>query len=140
MVGISVTIEFDDMPMPEVDEEAIGRWIEGRLNAARNLFIRNVSRGGGTGRTYRRGRRGVHQASAPGEYPVTDSGRLVNSIDYEMNGPLRGTLFSTVEYARFLRDGTTGIREMKPRKMLDEALEEALATGPPIPGGGVRFR
>lgn len=44
MIGISVSIEFDDLPEPMIDEDGISNWIEARLNAARNLFIQRVSR------------------------------------------------------------------------------------------------
>jgi hypothetical protein len=96
----------------EIDDGVISAWIEGRLNDARNIFIQNVSRGGGP--------------SVGGEYPVTDTGRLVNSVDFQMNGPREGQLDSDVSYAVFLTTGTT---KMAKRKMLPEALEEAMERG-----------
>lgn len=116
----------------QYDEHAISRWIEGRLNNARNVFVRNVSRGAGGGREYPRGKRGLfHKASAPGEYPVTDSGRLANSIDYRMISPREGALFSEIDYAEYL---TRGTRRMKKRKMLHEAVKESLE-GVKLPPG-----
>src|SRR5262245_16673354 len=114
MAVINISIEVEDIPEPAVDDEQISRWIEARLNRARNLFIQRVSRGGGTGRSYRRGRQSVHRASAPGEFPATDSGRLVNSVWYQMLGPREGMLYSDLEYAAYL---TTGTRNMEARKM-----------------------
>src|SRR5262245_48947200 len=112
-VRVRIDVKFSVPRTPSLDEAAITRWIEGRLNAARNVFIRNVSRGGGSGRIYRRGLTGFHRASAPGEYPATDHGRLVNSIDYRMISPTEGALFSEIDYAEFLTTGTR--RGMKKR-------------------------
>lgn len=128
MAGVHVTIEFDALPEPEIDDEAITAWIESRLNDARNLFIRNVSRGHGGGRTYRRSRgRIVHKASAPDEYPATDGGRLVGSIAPQMLGPREGALYSNVEYARYLAEGT---QHMAPRRMLADAIAEVIENQP----------
>src|SRR5262249_41818865 len=104
-----------------------------------NLFIQRVSRGGGSGREYRRGSRRRHRASAPGEYPATDTGRLVNSIAYQMHGPREGAIFSDLEYAGYLADGTS---RMDPRKMLRDALQEVLDNDPnPGPlAGAVRLK
>jgi hypothetical protein len=126
MVDVVVTIP--ELPNVEIDDEAISRWISSRLNAARNVFIRRVSRGGGSGRVYRRGKR-HHVASAPGEYPVTDSGRLVSSVDWELLEARSGRLLSDIDYAAYLTSGTS---TMAPRKMLADALDEALnyATDP----------
>src|SRR5262245_5059366 len=116
------TLTLRNMPQPALDERLITHWIEARLNDARNHFIRNVSRGGGAGRQY-----GSHRASAPGEYPATDEGRLVNSIDYRMTGPRSGRLHSDLIYAGYL---TTGTERMAPRKMLVDALNETLSERP----------
>lgn len=124
MASVTVSIDVGDMPQPTIDDDAISSWIEARLNDARNLFVQRVSRGGGGGRVY--GRR-EHRASAPGEYPATDSGRLVNSVHYEMRGPREGALFSDVEYAAYLTEGTF---KMAPRLMLADALEEVLNNRP----------
>lgn len=118
MVNIMVTAVAE----VELDDEAIQKWIATQLNAARNIFIRQMSRGGGTGRIYKRKGR-THHASAPGEYPVTDSGALVASIEWEMTGDREGRLFSELDYAAYL---TTGTSKMAPRKMLPDALRDAL--------------
>lgn len=119
---VKMTIHMQPLPNPVIDDARIAQWIENRLNDARNTFIRNVSRGAGGGRMY-----GSHKASAPGEYPVTDTGRLVNSVDYQMTGPREGKLISDIVYAAYLTSGTF---KMAPRKMLVEALEEALDARP----------
>jgi HK97 gp10 family phage protein len=83
---------------------------------------RAVARGPKTGRLYQRG--GVtHQASAPGEAPATDTGRLVSSIvaDVERtpNGPV-GVVVARTAYATYLEFGT---RRMAPRPFMLPAFE-----------------
>jgi len=130
MASLSISVEIDPaLPTPGVSDEAISTWIEARLNDARNLFIQQMSRGGGSGAYYRRGGK---RRSAPGEYPVTeagtaDAGRLVNSVQYEMRGPHEGALFSEVQYATYLAEGT---RHMAARRMLADALTEVLESRP----------
>lgn len=65
-----------------------------------------------TGRTYKRGNV-LHRASAPGEAPASDTGRLANSINSEV---IRGTLEAVVragggivKYARMLEFGTASM-------------------------------
>lgn len=123
--GRAASITFDESGFPsgvaaKINDAAIAEWIEERLNDARNLFVRQMGRGGGGGRTY-----GRHRASAPGEYPATDTGRLANATDYRMTGPREGVLGSDIEYATYLAFGT---RKMAPRKMYVDALEEVMAT------------
>jgi len=127
MASISITVDLDRLPTLEISDDVVTNWIEARLNDARNTFIQNVSRGGGGGRTYRRGRRGMHRASAPGEYPVTDSGRLVNSVNFVVHSAQEGVLYADVEYAKFLTEGTA---RMAARRMLADALTEVLESRP----------
>lgn len=72
-----------------------------------------------SGRTYVR--RGVsHQASAPGEAPASDTGRLVNSIRTEYDtAALTGRVVASARYAAPLEYGT---QKMKPRPFLRPAL------------------
>jgi len=130
MATINISVDLEDLPIPTISDDAISTWIEARLNDARNLFIQRVSRGGGGGRTYRRGRGRVHRASAPGEYPATDTGRLVNSVAFEMHGPRSGSIFSDLEYAKYLAEGTGGGERMAARRMLADALREVLESRP----------
>ena len=111
---ITVTIEVRaDQVGVEIDEVVIATWIESRLNDGKNLFI--TSMGSGPGH------------SSPGAYPNQQSGGLAGSIDYEMNGTREGHLFSDIEYAGYLTDGTV---HMAPRKMLWEAFEEVMESRP----------
>lgn len=79
-----------------------------------------------TGRVYRR--RGVsHQASAPGQAPANDQGRLVNSRRISLNeAQLRASLNFSTEYAIMLERGT---RKMEPRPYASRALSETYSAG-----------
>lgn len=80
--------------------------------------IKAIQRGAKTGRTYKR--RGVtHQASAPGEAPATDTGRLASSVKRVDDGPVVA-VGTAVEYGAFLEFGTSKI---KARPWLFPALE-----------------
>lgn len=67
-----------------------------------------------SGRTYKRGRFGRdHVASAPGEAPAVDTGRLINSSIYKSRvSPLELLVGSNVKYSEYLEFGT---RRIKPR-------------------------
>lgn len=60
----------------------------------------------GSGVTYKRGKNGTHQASAPGEPPAPDSNRLVNSIHHEVGGD-SARVGTDEPYAKPLEFGTT---------------------------------
>jgi Bacteriophage HK97-gp10, putative tail-component len=73
---------------------------------------RSIAAGGKSGRVYKRGNVS-HQASAPGEAPATDTGRLINSINpYQADTKLESTVIAgrgTVKYASWLEYGTKHI-------------------------------
>lgn len=79
-----------------------------------------------SGRIYRR--RGVtHRASAPGEAPANDTGRLVNSRRIDLfEAQLRARLTFSTEYAEALEFGT---RHMEPRPYARRALAETVEQG-----------
>jgi len=121
-----VQVVIPNMPNVEIDEDLISAWIEDRLNDAKNHFIMQMGRSTGRGgATYRRGGR-LHVASAPGEYPVTDGGRLVGSPNVEVD-KREGSLFSDVGYAKWLTEGT---KYMDPRKMFADAISDTLKDRP----------
>ena len=79
----------------------------------------------------------THQASAPGEAPATDTGRLKDGVIFKREGPMSATVGSTVAYAAMLEFGTSRIaprpawvpatEAMRPkfRQRLEAALERA---------------
>lgn len=77
-----------------------------------------------TGRIYDRGEGfGTHQASAPGEAPASDTGKLANEIGVDRVdlARLRVAIFSSAKYSAFLEFGTS---RMEPRPFLRRALRE----------------
>lgn len=68
--------------------------------------IRGIQQGPKSGRTYSRGTV-THQASAAGQYPATDTGRLVASVRYIMQGPVDYVVGTNVEYGPMLEFGTS---------------------------------
>jgi HK97 gp10 family phage protein len=64
----------------------------------------------------------THQASAKGEAPATDTGRLVSSITQEQSGDNEWIVGSRVDYSKWLEFGTRKIGE---RPFLRPALTKA---------------
>lgn len=62
----------------------------------------------------------THQASAPGQAPMSDTGRLASSIEFDQIGPLTATVGSNLIYAKWLEYGT---RKMAPRPFFRPAVE-----------------
>lgn len=70
----------------------------------------HISGGGRSGRTYRR-RSVTHQASAPGEFPKTDTGQLVGSLFFRVASDKLSAFFGTkLAYGRYLEFGTSRMR------------------------------
>lgn len=91
-------------------KKQIHRAVIAATTKARTAAIQNVQRGEKSGVIY-----GNHQASAAGESPATDTGRLVGSI--EMDAP-RGLIKSKLDYAFWLEFGT---QHIAPRPFLRPA-------------------
>lgn len=92
-----------------------------RVESAAKRLVRQH----GTGRIYHlTNPTRTHQASAPGQPPATDLGRLGASITHELGADNEGLVArvgTNVEYALFLEVGT---RHMAPRPFLRPALVE----------------
>lgn len=83
--------------------------------------VQGIQGGPKSGRTYQRG--GVtHQASAPGEYPATDRGRLVSGVRIEQASPLDIRVGTNVMYGPMLEFGTS---RMAARPWLVPSFERA---------------
>lgn len=74
-----------------------------------DAYAKEKMQGGGrSGRTYRRGTRGMHQASAPGEFPKSDYGQLVKSLFIRVGADKLSAFFGTkLAYGRYLEFGTS---------------------------------
>jgi HK97 gp10 family phage protein len=87
----------------------------------RGDIVKRYQRGPASGRVYTRGSV-THQASAAGEAPATDTGRLASGTQYRMTGPLTAEVDNAVEYGPFLEFGTQSIA---PRPAWRPAIQEA---------------
>lgn len=86
--------------------------IEDTALEIRNKIVTAIQRGPKSGRVYEKYKpRRTHQASAPGQPPATDTGRLVGSIYMDID-PMTATVGSRLVYAQYLEYGT---RKMAPR-------------------------
>lgn len=102
------------------------RAIRQALNAGallvENHAKRSILTGAKTGKTYKRGTVS-HRASAPGQPPASDTGRLVSSFLTEPGSePLSYDVRANAMYAGFLENGTS---KMAPRPFLRPALAAA---------------
>lgn len=84
-----------------------------------NTAKRSVQKGVRTGTKYKR-RTIIHQASAPGEPPKTDTGNLVSHI-ISRSEELRAVSGSTTKYAPWLEFGT---KYIEPRPFFKPAVDE----------------
>ena len=104
----------------------------------RGDIVRRIQQGPASGVTYEKySPRRTHTASAAGEAPATDTGRLASSVDFKREGPMSATVGSQVAYAAMLEFGTSRIdprpawvpatEAMRPkfRQRLEAALERA---------------
>lgn len=83
----------------------------------------SLSRGGRSGRVYKRGNV-QHKASAPGEPPATDTGRLQGSMGSDvlvLAKQVVGFIFAQVNYAVFL-ETELGLPRVAPRPFLRPAI------------------
>jgi HK97 gp10 family phage protein len=86
----------------------VSKAVTGTALELRGDVIKRINRGPASGRVYQKyNPRRTHQASAPGQAPASDTGRLANSIFFDTRGPLTAVVGSNVVYALYLEYGTT---------------------------------
>ncbi len=88
-----------------------------------SLAVAGIQGGPKSGLTYRRGNV-THQASAPGQYPASDTGRLAGSVRFELPQPgnMTGRVGTSVAYGPMLEFGTS---RMAARPWLMPSFERA---------------
>jgi len=87
--------------------DAVSRAVVGTALELQGNIKTSIARGPASGRTYEKyNPRRTHTASAPGQPPMTDTGRLVNSIEFDKIGDLTATVGSKLTYATYLEYGT----------------------------------
>jgi len=91
----------------EVRDE-VGKVITSTALELRGDVVKSIQRGPASGRTYQKyNPRRTHVASAPGQPPMTDTGRLASSIEFDQRGDLTATVGSALVYAVYLEYGTS---------------------------------
>jgi hypothetical protein len=95
--------------------------VEATAIELRGDIVKRYQRGPKTGKQYTRGNV-THQASAPGEAPATDTGRLASATEYSMTGKLSAEVSNSVLYGPMLEFGTQSI---EPRPAWRPAVQEA---------------
>ena len=108
----SIPIEL--AALRDAGPEAMLMFVNDLTLATHRTAVRKIQRGPASGRFYASSvAKGVlHQASAPGEYPMSDSGRLANGIEFELpksKTKPEGIVGTNVLYGKYL--------ELKPSTM-----------------------
>lgn len=71
-------------------------------------IVRSIQRGPASGITYKKSNpTRTHTASSEGQPPMSDTGRLANSITFDRVGDLTATVGSELAYAPWLEYGTS---------------------------------
>jgi phage gpG-like protein len=95
--------------------------VKGTAQNVRTHAIKSIQRGTKSGVTYKKTNPNrTHRASAPGEAPATDTGRLAGSIRADIEGK-SAEVSANTEYASPLEFGT---QKIEPRPFLFPALEK----------------
>lgn len=102
-------------------DREIAAAVNGTAQNIRAHAIKSIMRGPKTGETYKKTKpKRTHKASAPGQAPATDTGRLAGSIQADVSGR-RAEVYTNAAYAAPLEFGTTTI---EPRPFMVPAMEK----------------
>jgi phage gpG-like protein len=117
----------------------VDRAVEATGLELRGEIVKAYQRGPASGQVYEKfSPRRRHKASAPGEAPATDTGRLASSVNYKKDGPMSATVGSELVYAAMLELGTSriaprpawvpAVEAMRPtfQRRVEVALERAM--------------
>lgn len=102
-------------------EQAVAETVFDVATDTHAFAVQGIQQGPKTGRVYRRGTV-THQASAPGQYPATDTGRLVSSVRMLPDGETAYVVGTNVQYGPMLEFGTS---KMAARPWLLPSFERA---------------
>ena len=87
--------------------EAVRREVQRSTYRVQNGAVHRIQRGPATGDLYEKyNPRRTHRASAPGQPPQSDTGRLASSVENRVDD-LTGIVFTRVEYGKHLELGTS---------------------------------
>jgi hypothetical protein len=134
MVGVPITIEGGDQLIAALKklgaegEREVARVVTATAIEVRGEIVKKYQKGPKTGRIYTRGNV-VHQASAPGQAPATDTGRLASATEYVSTGRFSAEVRNSVAYGPMLEFGTNRLNFTGgvggPRPAWRPAVEEA---------------
>jgi len=104
-------------------EDAMIDVITDLVTDTQRYSVDGINSGPASGAVYTRGSV-THQASAPGEYPMTDTGRLASNIIILLpsGSSIEGQVGTNIEYGTFLEFGTS---RMAARPWLLPSFEKA---------------
>lgn len=106
-------------------DKEVGQAVNATAQGVRTQAIKSIQRGPATGEVYEKySPNRTHRASAPGEAPATDTGRLAGSVSVRKSGTMTAYVFTSVEYGPHLEFGT---QNMAARPWLFPALESQRA-------------
>ncbi len=127
MSGVSIQIEgLDELKqaMEQATEQMrseVQRAVQETTIAVHKAAVERIQRGPASGVVYEKYMpRRSHQASAPGEPPMSDTGNLASQVKFQF-GELEGVVFTPVKYGLYLEIGTSN---MEARPWLFPSLEE----------------
>ena len=102
-------------------DRELAQIVKGTAQNIRTHAIKSIQRGTKSGVVYEKASpKRTHKASAPGEAPATDTGRLANSINANIEGK-KAEIVADTQYAGWLEFGTQSI---KPRPFMFPAMEQ----------------
>lgn len=88
----------------------------------RNVAVNSIQRGAKSGKTYKKyNPRRTHTASAAGQAPASDTGRLASSINLDEKTSMNIEVGTDLQYAAPLEFGT---KHMSPRPFLSPAADK----------------
>lgn len=86
----------------------VSKAVIGTAMELRRDVVKSIQRGPASGRTYQKyNPRRTHTASAPDQPPMSDTGRLANSITFDKIDDLTASVGSAIAYAAYLEYGTS---------------------------------
>lgn len=94
--------------LAKISESAVVDTINDLAMDTQAEAVRGIQRGPASGRTYKRGNV-THRASAAGEYPMSDTGRLASNVKFELatESDKRAFVGTNIIYGAYLEFGTS---------------------------------
>ena len=112
-MSVTISLEGSDQLQRELRRlfgdlrDEVGKMVLATAVEMRADIVKSIQSGPASGRTYKKSNpTRTHTASAPGQPPMSDTGRLANSITFDRIGDLTATVGSELIYATWLEYGT----------------------------------